>query len=995
MSSDIVSFGCFRLLMTERVLEAAGRPIKLGARALDILIILVESAGRIVAKKDLLDRVWPDVTVEEANLRFHVAALRKALGDGEGGARYLMTVPGRGYCFVSPVSRSPVSQNDIRSPALECLERLPRRLTRMIGRAEFVDAMSARLGRDRFVSIVGPGGIGKTTVALAMLHQLADQFDGSVHFFDLGPLNDARHIPTAIASMLGIIIQAEDPTPVLIRFLRDKHALLVLDSCEHVVHATAALAERIFREAPDVHILTTSREPLRAEGEHVCQLPPLASPPEEPNLTAEQVLAFPAVQLFIERVAASGRAIELSDADAVAVGQICRRLDGIPLAIELTAVRVQTYGIRATAALLNQRLSLLWPGRRTALLRHQTLEAMLDWSYQLLSELEKTVLRQLSIFVGVFTLEAARFVASLSDSEEGDVVLAIESLVSKSLLAARNDELVPQFRLLDTTRAYIHEKLVGLGEEGDAARRHACYYLRLLERFSSAGLEASESRGKRCLADHLANIRSALEWSFSKRGDSELASSLAAASASLFLQLSLLTECHRWTEQAIATLGESSRGTRRELKLQGALGLSLMFTRGNIEEARLALAMGLEIAEKMGDMHNQLRLLGRLHIFHERIGDFRGANVFAQRGEAVARRLSDPIAIAEACSALGISCHLEGRLVSARTNLEAAIAEVPDSQRINTFHFGFDFRNRARIALARNLWLEGHAASAVTVARQTIREAEAADHPITLCIALIWAISVHLWVGDLDSAEECIGRFIAQANRHSLAPYQAAGEGVKGELLAKRGDAKGGVRMLRRSLERLHALRYELLTTAFSAALAEGLTAAGEIKSALEVAEDAIVSVDRNGDLFYKPELLRIKGMALSASDTGRAEVCFKRSIDLAREQSAVAWELRSTIDLAKIWAGQDRKGEARILLSAVYDKFVEGAGTVDYERAGKLLKELVHVPENGQQTSSEQSITCPTGEGTRFLRSDKASVAAFTGTKSGTTRGSQSGPRS
>src|ERR1700678_2523942 len=206
-----------------------------------------------------------------------------------------------------------------------------------------------------------------------------------------------------------------------------------------------------------------------------------------------------------------------------------------------------------------------------------------------------------------------------------------------------------------------------------------------------------------------------------------------------------------------------------------------MFTRVNIEEAHLALAKGLEIARKIGDLHNQLLLLGRLHIFHERIGDFRGANVFALRGEAVARRLADPIAVAEAHSALGISCHLDGRIISARMHLKAAIAKVPDSQRINTFHFGFDYRNRARIALARNLWLEGRAASAVTVARRTVREAETVDHPVTLCIALIWAVSVHLWIGDLDSAEECIDRLIVQANRHSLAPYQAAGEGVKGE----------------------------------------------------------------------------------------------------------------------------------------------------------------------------------------------------------------------
>jgi predicted ATPase/DNA-binding winged helix-turn-helix (wHTH) protein len=944
--------------MAERSLEAAGMPLKLSARALDILIVLVERAGEVVGKKDLMARVWPDVTVEEASLRFHIAALRKALGDGENGARYVITLPGRGYCFVSPVSQAPSDRNVPKGEMPARLERLPARLPRMIGREEVIECILERLQKDRFVSIVGPGGIGKTTVAIAIVHKLAELSERDAYFFDLGPLSDARLVPSAVASALGIMVQSEDPTPALIRYLRDKRALLVLDSCEHVVGATAVLAEGIFREAHDVYILATSREPLRVEGEHICQLPPLASPPEEPNLTAEQILAFPAAQLFVERIAAGGRAVGLSDADAPVVGEICRRLDGIALAIELAASRVNAYGIRETAELLNQRFSLLWQGRRTALLRHQTLSATLDWSYQLLSELETIVLRRLSIFVGIFTLEAARSVAAANDIEERDIVLALESLVSKSLVATNNDELAPQFRLLDTTRAYVHEKLIGSGEAGDVARRHAGYYLRLLEKCSSAAPEASDSRGKHAAAKHLANIRAALAWSFSDCGDGELASSLVAASAGLFLQLSLLTECHRWTAQAITTLDESTRGTGRELELQAAHGLSLMFTRGNIEEAYLALAKGLEIAETIGDLHNQLQLLGRLHIFHERIGDFRKANGFALRGEAVARQLADPIAIAEAHSALGISCHLEGRIINARTHLEAAIAEVPDSQRINTFHFGFDYRNRARIALARNLWLEGHAASAVMVARQTVCEAETFDHPVTLCIALIWAVSVHLWIGDLDSAEECINRFIVQANRHSLAPYQAAGEGVKGELLVKRGDPEGGVRMLRRALEKLHALRYELLTTTFSATLAEGLAAAGEIKSALEVADDAIVFVERNGDLFYKPELLRIRGAVLAASDTTQAEDYFRRSLELAREQSALAWELRSTIDIAKIWSAQARRNEARVLLAAVYDRFVEGAGTVDYELAGKLLKELVHLPASGEQNSRRLPVT-------------------------------------
>ena len=255
---------------------------------------------------------------------------------------------------------------------------------------------------------------------------------------------------------------------------------------------------------------------------------------------------------------------------------------------------------------------------------------------------------------------------------------------------------------------------------------------------------------------------------------------LAAASVSLFLESSLLTECTRWMERSITNLDEKARGSRLEMELQSALGLSSMFTRGNSEQAGHALKRSLELAANLRDLHNQLRILGRLHIFHERIGEFRAALEYAERGESVAARIGDPVGIAEAHSALGISRHLEGECASARFHLEAASAELPASTRIDTFHFGFDYRNRARIALARALWLEGLPEQAVTVARETVAEAEGFNHPVTLCIALIWAVSVFLWNGDLNCAEEHIDKFIDQADRYSLAPYQAVGAWCKG-----------------------------------------------------------------------------------------------------------------------------------------------------------------------------------------------------------------------
>jgi tetratricopeptide (TPR) repeat protein len=381
------------------------------------------------------------------------------------------------------------------------------------------------------------------------------------------------------------------------------------------------------------------------------------------------------------------------------------------------------------------------------------------------------------------------------------------------------------------------------------------------------------------------------------------------------------------------------------MELQAALGLSLMFTRGNSEQVGLALARGLELAEKLRDPRNQLRLLGRLHIFHERIGDFHTALHVAERSSKVALEIADPVGIAAAHSLLGISHHLMGDQTSARKHLEAALIRPPVSQRINTFHFGFDHRNRAGIALARTLWLQGYADQAVAVARQTVEEASTLDHPVTLCIALIWAVSVFLWVGDWTSAEENIERFIAHADRYSLAPYQAVGLGVKGELSVKRGEAEAGIHLLRAALETLHAHRYELLTTAFNITVVEGLALTGRYDQALETIDQTTALVVSNGDLFTMPELLRIKGDLLASAPRPRliqAEDYFVRSLELAGQQSALAWELRAATNLALCWSEQGHFDKARDVLARVYSRFTEGFESSDLKAAKRLLDELV-----------------------------------------------------
>src|SRR5258706_7713977 len=447
-TKDGLSFGPFNLVPSERLLTKGGVPIQLGTRALDILIVLISTPNEVVSKKDLISRVWPDVIVEEGSLRFHMTSLRKALGDGKDGARYITTLPGRGYCFVAPVSwaRSPHDG----APAVAANfphANLPNRLSRMVGRDDDVLKLSAQLAASRFVTVVGAGGVGKTTVAVAVAHHLVEAFAGSVLFVDLGMLSDPKLAATAVASMLGVSVQSDHGTTGWIAFLKSKRILLILDTCEHLVEAVAALAASIVEAAPQVHILATSREALRIEGEHVYRLDALACPPDAPGLTAEDVAQFPATQLFVERAAASGARLDVSDVNAPIVANICRRLDGVALAIELAARRVESHGLEQTAALLDQRLTLLWHGSRTAPPRQKTLQATLDWSYELLSGAERAVLRRLAVFVGHFTLDAALEVVTSATLDQTTVFGAIDSLVAKSMVAPRPIGAMMSYRL--------------------------------------------------------------------------------------------------------------------------------------------------------------------------------------------------------------------------------------------------------------------------------------------------------------------------------------------------------------------------------------------------------------------------------------------------------------------------------------------------------------------------------------------------------------------
>ena len=485
-------FGPFELNATDRSLKKSNQLIPLGGRAYEILIALLENPGAVVGKAELIARVWPDVTVDEGSLRVHLSALRKALCDGQFGDKYIASMQGHGYRFIAPVMRLPVDREA--SSASTGRSNLPPALSRMIGRDAVVLEIQATLQTERLLTIVGVGGIGKTTVALSVGHGLLANLSGAVFLVDLSTASDKEHVFGAIASAIGLDPRSAGRSDALLDFLGPQRALIILDNCEHLIADVAEVADSILQGAPDVRILVTSREALKVAGEDVLRLPPLKCPPEQPGLTASEVLEYPAAQLFAERVSARGGSFSLGDDEAPMVAEICRELDGIPLAIELAAGRAAVFGVRDTVAKLGSRLDLLKFGRRTANPRHRTLKATLDWSYGHLSGVERVVLRRVSIFIGHFSLEAALAVAEQEGICRSEIEDAVESLVNKSLISAWPTRRGMLYRLLDTTRSYALEKLAASGEHNSTAALYASLLNKTLENNRGNPLDLGSGR---------------------------------------------------------------------------------------------------------------------------------------------------------------------------------------------------------------------------------------------------------------------------------------------------------------------------------------------------------------------------------------------------------------------------------------------------------------------------------------------------------------------
>lgn len=557
-------FGRFEIRPAERVLQVDGQDVTVGARAFDLLLVLAQRRERLVTKQELLDLIWPDVVVEEHNIATHISSLRKLLG-----AHVIATVPGRGYRFTAAqdhgargsVDAAAVGLGSASTPTatVRAQTHLPRELTPLLGRDEDLAALAALVQRHRLVTIVGAGGIGKSLLAEHLLSGRSGDYTHGVCWVELASVSDPATLPSRIAEALGVRPASGEPLGGLCAAVSPLTMLVALDNAEHLLADVGRTAAALVDAAPGLRVLVTSQAPLRLAAEHVYRVGPLAVPLGP--VPAAQAQSFGAVALFVERARGTDARFVLSDENAPAAIELCRQLDGLPLAIELAAVRAPLLGVMQLAASMQDRLQLLTRNRDAAApARQQTLRAALEWSCSFLDERECTVFRRLGVMADSASLA---FVQQVVADEQGAldawaVLDALGTLVDRSLVAVLiGDEGEPRYRLLESPRLLAIERLQAAGEQDALRRRHATALAAIFDaawddRWS--GCVGARQWANWILHD-ASNARDAIAWARAA-GDSDTAVAIAAT---LFRARSLQAErmelaelCESLAEQVVS-----------------------------------------------------------------------------------------------------------------------------------------------------------------------------------------------------------------------------------------------------------------------------------------------------------------------------------------------------------------------------------------------------------------------------------------------------------
>ncbi|MGY4532090.1 putative ATPase [Pseudomonas sp. TE3786] len=932
-SAGLLRFGNCEVLPGKRLLRIQGQAVELPGRAFDVLLALLEANGQVVSKDELMQAVWPGRIVEENTLEAQISLLRKALGAERSAVR---TVSGRGYQF-APQSEVPPPREHLFIPAS---------VSRLIGRESALADLEESIYQQRLVTLIGPGGIGKTRLALECARNLGATFTDRICLADLAPLSTDEFLVPTIAAALGLAPASGSASlEQIAASLIGHRILLVLDNCEHLIEAAARAVETLLVCNRSLQIVATSREALRIEGEYLFRVAALEVPAADAD--PQVMRAASAVRLFEARLEHGHSLLDGVPQAVELKARVCRRLDGIPLAIELAAAQVTSLGLRVVVERLENQLDLLAGGNRSALPRQQTLRATLDWSYTLLSDNDRTLLRRVGVFAGAFGLEAALAVGVSQALSADAVVKSIASLVGKSLLALQHDPSSLKYRLLEVTRSYANEKLRDCGETAATRRLHALY---LLEAFSSAAplweLGASP-RGVLC-EELQEDLREALRWTLDEQRDTVLGIDLTIASLSFWLQRSQVNECLLSVNRALAHLASPELFERKVMKLNAVRGKALLYT-GATEETRAAFCNTLSIAQRLADHDHQALAIWGLWAHGYLNGPYRQnlqiAEDFLQHAEQhpsagdqwVAQRM---IALSQLCL---------GRLQEARAGLHDVLRAYPDDLRQrHILRYAYDQKAVALCALAYTLWLQGYPDQANKALKEAEQQAAATGHLASRWHVLTMSTCpIALLTGGVAALAWPSQRLLAARSWHQLGPHSiGAGQFWGGEFWSGlyqlwQGDSLAYDNVISPALERLGRVRHASYLAPYTSALCSLLAQRERPAEALRLIEIAIAHARQADDQSALPELLRCHGELLLNSASAEGEALLLQARQIAQQHQMKSWELRVTTSLARLWHKQGQAARAATELNALLDTFCEGFDSADFEAARHVLKSL------------------------------------------------------
>ena len=926
-----VTFGDFEFFPTRRQLVLAGNPVKLGTRALEILAVLIEKPGQMVAKDELISRVWPTTVVEDINLRVHVSALRRAIGDGQQGNRFIVNAAGRGYSFVAEIgyARESPEPAPVIAKSARAAHNLPTALTRMVGRTTEVMALTQLVGTQRLVTIVGTGGVGKTTTGLAVARNVVANFEAGVQMVDLATARDENSVIEAFAAALGFSVSKEYPFDNLISYLKHKDLLLLVDNCEQVLAEVAQIVERLLRASATVRILATSREPLHAEGEWPYRMAPLGVPEDDGLfITAIKARKYASIELFVERALTGEQAFELTDANAGIVAAICRGLDGLPLAIELAAAGVGRLGIRELAVRVHDQVSIRSSGRRTAASRHQTLIATFDWSYDLLTSLEKLAFQRLAAFNAAFSLESAAGLVAHAGVSHDDAVTAVMGLAEKSLIATDISGMSVRHRFLNTVRQYAFEKLKVSSDFITIYRWHAEQVLKLMRQAELGWESLDREEWIAAYGYAMDDVRGALDWAFSSQGDALLGVSLTSISVPFGLQLARLEEFRARVEHALHWF--TSGGPPQpelEVRLRATLGLINANLQRQQPGADTESTNHSDAIDGIGSLKNRISPLLRRTIMQIESGEYQEALDTAIRMGLVAQKINDPLAELTANRVAAQAHHFAGNHGQARAYAERVLDDPAKSIPVAYVPVQTDRRVWMRIVLARISWMEGMTEQAEGIAAESV-ELALADSPFALCQALAFAACpIAIWNGSVAVARQHVDALLVETSRYRLDNWKAYGEWYERVLNADAVsvEAESGLSPISASSASISGLLLDTIQT-----MNPSITRAGPQPL-------GIVG-------WSAPERLRVHGdwiLRQNAAEAGpHAKTVFERSLQLAENQRALSWALRAATSLYRIRLKGDSSQTDRKRLESLCSRFSEGSRTRDLRTAQSLLND-------------------------------------------------------